>query len=52
MQAEALAILGAQPGISGTELGRRLGCTPRYGQILKSSLSGAPATGPIERVQQ
>lgn len=38
-QAEALKILAAEPDISGSKLGLRLGKTERYGQILKSKLA-------------
>jgi hypothetical protein len=45
-RAEAVLILEAEPGISGSELGRRLGKTERYGQMLKGELTDpAPATG-------
>jgi hypothetical protein len=40
-QAAALEILAGEPGISGSELGRRLGRTPRYGCMLKNSLAGS-----------
>jgi hypothetical protein len=48
--AEAIAILAAEPGISGGELGRRLGKSESYGCRLKNKLtdseaSTAPATG-------
>jgi hypothetical protein len=46
-EARALEILKAAPGISGSELGRRLGRTPRYGCILKAKLTGVSAA-PIE----
>ena len=42
-QAEALLILAAEPGISGSDLGLRLGKTKRYGQILKNKLAGSMA---------
>lgn len=38
-QAEALRILADEPGISGSELGRRLGKSERYGCMLKKSLA-------------
>ena len=38
-QAAALEILAREPGISGSELGRRLGRTERYGCILKKQLT-------------
>jgi hypothetical protein len=38
-QAEALRILAAEPDISGSKLGLRLGKTERYGQMLKSKLA-------------
>ena len=38
-QAEALRILAAKPGISGSELGRQLGVQPSYGRRLKQRLS-------------
>lgn len=47
-EAQALKILTDKPGISGSELGRRLGKTERYGCILKNKLVGA-ATGPETR---
>jgi hypothetical protein len=37
--AEAELILAAEPGISGSELGRRLGTTPGYGRTLKRKLT-------------
>ena len=40
-QAAALEILAAEPDISGSELGRRLGKTERYGCMLKNSLAGS-----------
>jgi len=53
--AEAIAILAAEPGISGGELGRRLGKSESYGCRLKNKLAGAdgdpaPATGEQPRV--
>jgi hypothetical protein len=42
-QAEALLILAAEPDISGSDLGLRLGKTKRYGQILKNKLAGSVA---------
>jgi hypothetical protein len=42
-QAEALLILAAEPTISGSDLGLRLGKTKRYGQILKNKLAGSVA---------
>jgi len=45
-QAEALTILAAEPGISGSELGRRLGFKPSYGRTLKRKLTvTAPGGG-------
>jgi len=44
-QAAALEILAREPGISGSELGRRLGKSPRYGCMLKNQLAGS-VTGP------
>ena len=38
-QAEALTILAAEPDISGSELGRRLGFKPSYGRTLKRRLT-------------
>lgn len=38
-QAEALAILAADPGIKGAELGRRVGRSERWGQDLKKKLA-------------
>jgi hypothetical protein len=40
-RAEAQLILVAEPGISGSELGRRLGTTPGYGRTLKRELTQA-----------
>jgi hypothetical protein len=45
--AEALAILAAEPGISGSKLGLRLGKTERYGCMLKNKL--APPAGSAGR---
>lgn len=46
VQAEALAILAAEPDISGSELGRRLGFQPSYGRTLKRKLTAtAPGGG-------
>lgn len=42
-QAAALEILASEPGISGSELGRRLGKTERYGCMLKKQLSASGA---------
>lgn len=42
-RAEALAILDTEPGISGAELGPRVGKSKRWGQLLKNELSTAPA---------
>lgn len=42
-QAEALRILGEEPGISGGELGLRLGKSKRYGCILKNKLAASVA---------
>ena len=45
-QAEALRILGEDPDISGSELGRMLGTTPGYGRTLKRRLTQvAPGGG-------
>jgi hypothetical protein len=50
-QAEALRILASEPDISGSELGRRLGKTQRYGCMLKNSLTAdAPPTGEQPRI--
>lgn len=51
-RAEALSILDDDPNISGSELGRRLGKSERYGCMLKASLvdTDAPATGEQPRV--
>lgn len=49
-QAEALQILAAEPDITGSELGRRLGKTPGYGRALMRKLNGAPSTGEQPRV--
>ena len=46
-RAEALAILAAEPGISGAELGPRVGMSKRWGQLLKNGLATAPP-GPDE----
>ena len=46
-QAAALEILASEPTISGSELGRRLGRTERYGCMLKKQLAGSVA-GPEE----
>jgi hypothetical protein len=46
VQAEALAILAAEPDISGSELGRRLGFKPSYGRTLRRKLTvTAPGGG-------
>lgn len=42
-RAEAMAILDTEPGISGAELGERVGKSKRWGQLLKSSLASASA---------
>jgi Protein of unknown function (DUF2637) len=42
-QAQALAIIAEDPGISGSELGRQLGMTPAYGRQLKNRLAGSVA---------
>ena len=49
-QAAALEILAHEPDISGSELGRRLGRTERYGCMLKKSLAAtaAPSSAPGE----
>jgi hypothetical protein len=44
-RAEAELILAAEPGISGSELGRRLGTTPGYGRTLKRKLAPAAPGG-------
>jgi hypothetical protein len=44
-EAQAVQILGAEPTISGSELGLRLGKTKRYGCILKNKLA-ASVPGP------
>ena len=41
----AIQVLRAEPGISGGDLGRRIGKTPRYGQILKNKLAGSVTGG-------
>lgn len=41
-RAEALAILSAEPGISGAKLGKRVGMSERWGQLLKIELATAP----------
>lgn len=43
--AEAELILAAEPAISGSELGRRLGTTPGYGRTLKRKLTPAGSGG-------
>lgn len=43
--AEAELILAAEPGISGSELGRRLGTTPGYGRTLKRKLTQVGSGG-------
>lgn len=43
LEAEALALLATEPGISGGELGRRLGVTERHGRRLRMRLG---STGP------
>ena len=49
----ALEILDAEPGISGRELGKRLGVDPSYGCRLKKKLTQpAPATGEQPRVTE
>ena len=51
-QLAALEILAAEPGISGRQLGTRLGMDPSYGCRLKKKLTQpAPATGEQSRVQ-
>lgn len=42
-QAEALAILAGEPGISGAQLGRRVGRSERWGQDLKKKLAAKHA---------
>ena len=50
-QLAALEILAAEPGISGRQLGARLGVDPSYGCRLKKRLTqAAPATGEQPRV--
>jgi hypothetical protein len=44
-EAEAELILAADPDISGSELGRRLGTTPGYGRTLKRKLTSATSGG-------
>ena len=46
-RAEALSILDAEPGVSGAELGPRVGMSKRWGQLLKSELATVPP-GPDE----
>ena len=43
VQAEALAILTAEPGISGKDLGDRVGRSERWGQDFKKNLAGSAA---------
>lgn len=43
MEAEALALLARQPDVSGADLGRQIGASPRTGQRLLARL--APASG-------
>lgn len=47
-EARALAELARQPGLSGAELGRLLGASPRTGQRLLSRLNGATHSTGIE----
>lgn len=49
-RALALAILDAEPGISGAELGERVGKSKRWGQLLKSGL--APTAAPTDIVDE
>jgi hypothetical protein len=42
-QAEALAILAAEPDISGAKLGERVGKSERWGQLLKNRLAATAA---------
>jgi len=42
-QAEALSILAAEPGISGAQLGPRVGMSKRWGQEFKKNLAGSSA---------
>ena len=42
-QAAALAVLSAQPGISGADLGRAIGVSPRTGQRLLAALGSRTA---------
>jgi hypothetical protein len=48
-RAEALAILDAEPGISGAKLGLRVGMSERWGQLLKSELATVPPGGDGDR---
>jgi hypothetical protein len=45
VQAEALAIVAAEPGISGKELGERVGRSERWGQTFKQNLAPAAPKG-------
>ena len=51
-EGEAIAILAAEPSISGNELARRLGVSARYGRMLKARLSASAVheTGPLPKV--
>jgi hypothetical protein len=50
-RAEALAILADEPGISGAQLGLRVGLTERWGQKFKAAMAvPSPDTGPIGRI--
>jgi hypothetical protein len=48
-RAEALAILDAEPDISGAKLGPRVGMSERWGQLLKSELATVPPGGDGDR---
>jgi len=51
VQAEALAIIAAEPDIKGKELGPRVGRSERWGQDFKNNLSGS-AAGPGDDNQE
>jgi hypothetical protein len=46
LEASALAVMARQPGLSGAELGRAIGASPRTGQRLLARLNGRASDGP------
>lgn len=46
---EALAILANEPGISGAQLGLRVGMSKRWGQLVKPELVAAPPCDVVDR---